>query len=64
MAAGAIFGPKFRLMAERGQWRDLDGGARAFATVHPSMLLRVPLEDRAQAYAGFARDLSLLRRKR
>ena len=63
MAAAAIFGPAFRLTQERGRWRTLESGAQAFATVHPSFLLRVPSEDREQAYRDFVRDLRLLARR-
>lgn len=62
MAAQAVFGASFRLMAQRGEWLDLPDGRKAMATVHPSYLLRVPdHEDRERAYAEFVRDISLLR---
>ncbi|MDF4026742.1 UdgX family uracil-DNA binding protein [Luteibacter sp. PPL201] len=62
MAAQAVFGASFRLMAQRGAWIDLPDGRRAMATVHPSYLLRVPDPDeREQAYAQFVRDLTLMR---
>ena len=62
MAAQAVFGASFRLMAQRGQWLDLPDGARAMATVHPSYLLRLPDEQaRDEGYAQFVRDLSLMR---
>ena len=61
MAAQAIFGPSFRLLKERGHWREVAEGMRAFATVHPSYLLRLPDEGaREDAYAQFVRDLSML----
>jgi uracil-DNA glycosylase family 4 len=61
MAAQAIFGKNFRLLEQRGQWRTLDNGIRAFATVHPSYLLRLPDErERVQAIGDFVRDLCLL----
>jgi len=61
MAAANLFGSSFKLLAERGQWRVLEDGTRAFATVHPSYLLRLPDESaRAQAYRDFVRDLRLL----
>ena len=63
MASAAMFGNKFRLMAERGQWRELQPGVRAFATVHPSSLLRAPdSAARAAAWKAFVKDLSLLRK--
>jgi len=62
MAAQAVFGTSFRLMAQRGEWIDLPDGRRAMATVHPSYLLRLPdAEAREAGYADFVRDLSLMR---
>ena len=41
----------------RGRVFPLPGGARAFITVHPSSLLRIPdHDDRHKAYADFVRD--------
>ncbi|MET0936522.1 MAG: UdgX family uracil-DNA binding protein [Luteibacter sp.] len=62
MAAQAVFGASFRLMAQRGQWIDLPDGTRAMATVHPSYLLRLPDEAaRIEGYDAFVRDLALMR---
>lgn len=62
MAAQAIFGKNFRLLEQRGQWITLDNGIGAFATVHPSYLLRLPDErERGEAIAHFVRDLGMLR---
>ena len=62
MAAHAIFGSRFRLMQQRGRWIERDDGGRAFATVHPSYLLRLRGEEaRVQGYAEFVRDLALMR---
>ena len=55
-----MLGRDFRLMAQRGQWERLGNGARAFATVHPSWVLRQPASDRDAAYRGFVDDLRLL----
>lgn len=61
MAAQAMFGPTFSVMRERGQWRELGEGVRAFATVHPSALLRIPEEyDRKVAYDELVNDLKML----
>ncbi|ODU34065.1 MAG: uracil-DNA glycosylase [Lysobacterales bacterium 69-70] len=61
MAAQALFGRSFRLLLERGRWRELPGGARALATVHPSYLLRLrDPDERAEAYALFVAELSRL----
>lgn len=62
IAARAIFGSKFRLMQQRGAWQVLPDGTRAFATVHPSWVLRQRGDEaRREAYADFLGDLSLLR---
>ena len=62
MAAQAIFGKPFRLLTQRGQWQQLDGGTRGFATVHPSYLLRLPTDKaRDEGFDQFVRELSLLR---
>ena len=61
-AAESVFGRGFRLMEERGRWRTLADGTRAFATVHPAWVLRQ--RDPAQrdlAYRGLVDDLRLLR---
>jgi DNA polymerase len=48
-------------MQQRGVWQALPDGTRAFATVHPSWVLRQRDEEsRRQAYRNFADDLSLL----
>jgi DNA polymerase len=61
IAARNVFGAKFKLMQQRGVWQVLADGTRAFATVHPSWVLRQrDAEARAQAYRGFSDDLSLL----
>lgn len=62
LAASAIFGADFRLLAQRGQWQTLGDGLRGFATVHPSYLLRLPDEAaREQGYRDFVADLAQLR---
>lgn len=61
-AARAIFGPGFALLEQRGRRQVLPDGTPAFATVHPSWLLRLPdAAAREQAYRDFVRDLALLR---
>jgi DNA polymerase len=65
IAAKAVFGSKFRLMEQRGTWQTLASGVRAFATVHPSYVLRQRGDDaRHEAYGNFVDDLSLLRNVR
>jgi len=61
IAARNIFGTKFGLMKQRGTWQALPDGARAFATVHPSWILRQrDATSRDEAYRGFVADLALL----
>ena len=61
IAARNLFGTKFGLMRERGHWHALPDGTPAFATVHPSWILRQrDGKSRDAAFAGFVRDLSLL----
>jgi DNA polymerase len=65
IAAKAVFGPKFRLMEQRGVMQRLPGGPRAFATVHPSWVLRQRGSDaREEAWRNFLDDLRLLKRRR
>jgi len=62
IAAQAVFGPSFRLLANRGRWFDLEGGVRAFATVHPSFVLRQRDDiSREREYRGLVEDLALLK---
>ena len=57
-AAGAVLGRAVAVMKERGPAGALSDGARAFVTVHPSMLLRIPGDEaKADAYRDFVRDL-------
>jgi DNA polymerase len=61
IAARNIFGTKFGLMKQRGTWQALPDGTRAFATVHPSWILRQrDAQSRDEAYRGFVADLALL----
>ena len=58
LAAQNLIDARFRLLAERGQWRDGPAGTRIMATVHPSYLLRLPdTHAREQALAAFTADL-------
>ncbi len=60
-AARAVFGAGFKLMEQRATWMRLDDGTRAFATVHPSWVLRQASgEARDTAYQSFVDDLALL----
>lgn len=71
VAAKALFGSSFRLTRHRGEPLDWPpaGGAYAgddtpikvaFATVHPSSILRVDPSDRDDAYAALVRDLTVV----
>jgi DNA polymerase len=61
IASRNVFGTRFKLMQQRGAWQVLADGTRAFATVHPSWVLRQrDPESRAEAYRNFTDDLSLL----
>ena len=61
IAARNIFGTKFGLMKQRGTWQALPDGTQAFATVHPSWILRQrDSTSREAAYRGFVADLGLL----
>ncbi len=59
-AARAVLGREFALMQQRGTWHARNG-VRAFATVHPSWVLRQRDPDsRERAWRGFVDDLRLL----
>jgi DNA polymerase len=57
-AARALLGRPVTITRERGRAIELPDGQRAFVTVHPSFLLRVPDEDaKAREYRAFVEDL-------
>lgn len=57
-AAKALYGNDFRITRQRGQPVGSPLARRAFATVHPSSLLRAPDEEaRRRGYEDFVRDL-------
>jgi DNA polymerase len=58
-AAQAVFGPKFRVTQQRGQWLQTPTGVAALATIHPSAVLRAQ-DRRDEEYAGLVRDLRLI----
>ncbi len=61
-AAAAVFGRAMPILKSRGKVFELDDGARAIITVHPSYLLRLPDEAaKARAYADFVEDLTSAR---
>jgi len=58
MAAQTLFGTTFSITRERGIWRRLVPDIEAFATFHPSAILRAPDEQRAAMYRQLLEDLS------
>ncbi|HLY90752.1 MAG TPA: UdgX family uracil-DNA binding protein [Acetobacteraceae bacterium] len=57
-AARALLGRPVTITRERGRAIELPDGQRAFVTVHPSFLLRVPDEDaKTREYRAFVEDL-------
>jgi uracil-DNA glycosylase family protein len=60
-AVRALLGPKFKVLANRGQFFDSEWGPKILVTVHPSSILRVPPEDRAQAFESLVNDLARIR---
>ena len=60
-AAQSLLGGAFRVTKMRGVWLESDLAPRVLATVHPSSVLRAPdSESRAQQYAAFVADLTLV----
>jgi DNA polymerase len=58
-AARAVFGKTMPIGRNRGRVLDLDAGAKALITVHPSYLLRVEDADKDREFALFVADLKL-----
>ncbi|RYG14416.1 MAG: DUF4130 domain-containing protein [Burkholderiales bacterium] len=56
-AARSLMGHAVGVTSERGRWLTRDDGRQVLITLHPSALLRMPEEDKAQAYAAFLADL-------
>ncbi|HEX6704546.1 MAG TPA: UdgX family uracil-DNA binding protein [Albitalea sp.] len=56
-AARQLMGYPVPVMAQRGHWLEREDGLRVLVTLHPSALLRVFDEDRAEAYALWLADL-------
>jgi DNA polymerase len=63
MAAQTLFGNRFSITRERGQWRRLGPATEGFATYHPSSILRTPDGQRAAMYQLLVRDLSEIPRR-
>lgn len=58
-AAHPVFGKTMPVARNRGHVFDLDAGAKALVTVHPSYLLRVEDDDKEQEFSQFVADLML-----
>jgi uracil-DNA glycosylase family protein len=58
-AARALLGRATAIEKNRGKLIPFAAGVQVLVTVHPSYLLRVPREARAEAYARFVRDLGV-----
>lgn len=56
-AGQALYGRAVKVLSERGAISKHERGFRLMLTVHPSMILRVPDQDREQVFADFVRDL-------
>lgn len=57
-ASQTVFGSAFRLTKQRGVALEHPWAAHAFATIHPSAILRAPDEESRHAeYAAFVKDL-------
>ncbi|HEX4534889.1 MAG TPA: UdgX family uracil-DNA binding protein [Rhizomicrobium sp.] len=58
-AAHGVFGKAMAIGKNRGKVIELEDGAKALITVHPSYLLRVEEKDKAREYAAFVHDLKV-----
>ncbi len=58
MAAQTLFGNRFSITRERGQWRRLSPTTEGFATFHPSAILRTRDEQREAMYRLLVQDLA------
>ncbi len=56
-AARSLMGHAVAVTAERGKWLTRADGRKVLITLHPSALLRMPPEDKAQAWQDFLADL-------
>jgi DNA polymerase len=56
-AARQLMGRAVPVMSMRGQWLEREDGRRVLITLHPSALLRILDNDRAEAYALWLADL-------
>lgn len=62
-AARAVIGPRFKVSVQRGQFVDSALAPHAFATLHPSALLRLrEEEDKEAAFKQLVGDLKLIKK--
>jgi DNA polymerase len=61
-AAQALLGPKFKVTQQRGKAVTSDRAGTVIATVHPSSVLRAPVDAREQARREFFADLKRVAR--
>ncbi len=61
-AAKALLGSSFRLTRHRGEFLDSDLAGLVTATIHPSVILRGPQEERDERRASLVDDLKLVAR--
>ena len=61
-AARSLLGRAVPVMAERGRWLARADGRKVLVTLHPSALLRVPPEDREEAFEAYVKDLRQARK--
>ena len=59
VAAQSMLGAGFSVLKQRGVVSDGPEGLVTVATVHPSSILRVPSEQRAEQMEAFVADLKL-----
>jgi len=62
IATKALFGPKVRVLKQRGRLIATELADAAFVTVHPSAVLRAPDGERAAAERAFVSDLKKVAR--
>jgi uracil-DNA glycosylase len=59
-AARSLMGRTVAVTKERGQILERPDGYKVLITLHPSALLRMPMEEKEEAFAEFVKDLSVL----
>ncbi|MEO7547500.1 MAG: uracil-DNA glycosylase family protein, partial [Ramlibacter sp.] len=56
-AARSLMGRPVAVTAERGRWLERGDGRKVLITLHPSALLRLPPQEKAEGFEAFLRDL-------